>query len=70
MGDTYNYDFLWHITFRFYLIDFELHTDFPSQILLFYTVKSPFGIQRSVSQEDAFKKRRNLSPFLGETIGS
>ena len=28
MGDTNNYKFRWYIAFRFYLIDFELNTDF------------------------------------------
>ena len=44
MCDTYNCDYLKHSTFRFNLVDFQLNTDFPSII------------QRSVSQENAYKK--------------
>ena len=36
MCDTYNCDYLKHITFRFNLIDFQLNTDFPSQFAFFY----------------------------------
>ena len=56
MGDTYNYDLLRHITCRFYLIDF-INTALP--VLHFFTVKLPSVIQRSVSQENAFKKSKN-----------
>ena len=55
MCDTYNSDYLKHSTFRFNLIDFQLNTDFPSQFV-FFTVKSPSVTQRSVSQENAYKK--------------
>ena len=34
---TYNCDYLKHSTFRFNLIDFQLHTDFPSQFCVFYS---------------------------------
>ena len=36
----------------------------------FFTVKSPSVIQISVSQENAFKKSKNLSAFVRKTIGS
>ena len=36
MCDTYNCDYLKHSTFRFNLTDFQLNTDFPSQICVFY----------------------------------
>ena len=36
----------------------------------FFTVKSPSVTQRSVSQENAYKKSENPSPFLHKTIGS
>ena len=55
MCDTYNCDYLKHSIFRFNLIDFQLNTDFPSQFASF-TVKSPSITQRSVSQENAYKK--------------
>ena len=58
-----------HSTFRFNLIDFQLNTDFPSQCCVF-TVKSPSVTQRSVSQENAYKKSLNPSPFLHKAIGS
>ena len=56
MCDTYNCDHLKHSTFRFNLIDFQLNTNFPSQFYVFFTVKSPSVTQRSVSQENAYKK--------------
>ena len=36
MCDTYNCDYLKYSTLRFNLIDFQLNTDFPSQICVFY----------------------------------
>ena len=69
MCDTYNCDYLKHSTFPFNLVDFQLNTDFHSQFCVFY-VKSPSVTQRSVSQENAFKKSQNPSPFLHKTIGS
>ena len=69
MCDTYNCDYLKHSTFRFKLIDFQLNTDFPSQVC-FLTVKSCSVTQRSVSQENAYKKSWNPSPFLHKTVGS
>ena len=62
-------DYLKPSTFCFNLIDFQINTDFPSQFL-FFTVKSPGVTQRSVSQENAYKKSLNPSPFLHKTIGS
>ena len=55
MCDTYNCDYLKHSTFRFNLIDFQLNTIFLPNFPLF-TVKSPSVTQRSVSQENAYKK--------------
>ena len=71
MCDTYNCDYLQHITFRFNLINFHLNTDFASQFCVF-PVKSPSVTQRSVSQKkNAFKKRKNQLPFFfRRTIGS
>ena len=48
MFDKYNCDYLKHSTFRFNLIVIQLNTDFPSQFCV---------TQRSVSQENAYKKR-------------
>ena len=68
--DTYNCDYLQHTIFRFYLINFQLNTDFLSQFCVF-TVKSPSVTQRSVSQENAFKKRKHpVALFFRKTIGS
>ena len=69
MRDTYNCNYLQHNTFRLNLIDLQLNTDFPFQFCVF-TVKSPSVTQRSVSQENAFKQSKTLSPFLRRTIGS
>ena len=69
MCDTHNCDYLKHSTFHWTLIDFRFHTDFPSQFCIF-TVKSPSVTQRSVSQENAYKKSQNPSPFLHKIIGS
>ena len=69
MCDTYDCDNLLHSTFRFNLIDFQLNTDFPSQFV-FFTVKSPSVTQRSVSQENAFKKKKQKPvAFFHKTIG-
>ena len=51
---THNCDYLPH-TFRFI---FQLDTDFPFQFCVFITVKSPSVTQRSVFQENVFKKRK------------
>ena len=40
-----------------------LDTDFPLQFA-FFTVKSPSVTQRSVTQENAFKKSKNPSLFF------
>ena len=69
MCDTYNCDYLPHTAFRFNLINFQLNTAFPSQFA-FFTVKSSSVTQRSVSQENVFKKSTNPSPFFRRTIGS
>ena len=59
MCDIYNCDCLAQTTFRFNLIDFQLNKDIPSQFCVF-TVKSPSVIQRSVSQENAFRKEHKV----------
>ena len=65
---THNCDYLQYSTFRFNLIDFQLNADFPSQFCVYQ--KSPSVSQRSVSQENTFKKSKNPSPFFRRTIGS
>ena len=55
-------------TFRVYLVDFWLNIDFSSQFCVFFTIKSPSVTQTSVSQENAFKKSKNPSPFFPRKI--
>ena len=55
MCDTYNYDYLKYSTFNFNFIDFSCIKISLSNFALF-TVKSPSATQRSVSQENAYKK--------------
>ena len=69
MCDMYNCDNLQHNTFRFNLLDFHLNRVFPSQFCGFFTVKSPSVTQRSVSEENAFKKSKDPSPFSPQIIG-
>ena len=60
-------------TLRFYLIDFQLNADFPSQFCGGgVTVKSPSVTRRSVSQENALKRKKHQNPvtFFLKTIGS
>ena len=45
-----------------------MHISLPN--FAFFTVKSSSVTQRSVSQENAYKKSLNLSPVLHETIDS
>ena len=66
MCDTYTCGYLKHSTFRFNLIDFQLNTDFPSQFCGLFTVKSPSVTQRSVSQENAYKKELKPVAFSSQ----
>ena len=36
MCDTYDCDYLKHSTFGFDLVDFQLNTNFPSQVCVYY----------------------------------
>ena len=63
MCNTYNCDYLQQSTFRFNFIDFQLNTDFPCQFCVF-AVKSPSVTQRSVSQENAYKRAKNRRLFF------
>ena len=60
MFDTYNCDYLQHRTFRFHLIDFQLNTDSPGNLRFL----PPSDTQISVSQENAFKKRKKPVAFF------
>ena len=67
MCDTHDCDYLKHSTFRFNLIDFQLNADFPFQFCeVFVTVKSPSVTQRSVSQENAYKKELKPAAFCSQ----
>ena len=57
-----------HISFL--LNRFSVKCRFPFPNLHIFTPKSPSVTQRSVSQENAYKKSKNPSPFLRKTIGS
>ena len=65
MCDTYNCDYLKHSTLRFNLIDFQLNTDFPPNFA-FFTAKLPSVTQRSVSQENAYKKELKPVAFSSQ----
>ena len=55
--DTYDCDDLPQTTFRFYLIDFQLNKDFPSQISIFYCFFFLTSVTlRSGSQDNCFYK--------------
>ena len=58
--------------FRFCLIDFQLNTDFPSQFCVFFFLQPTSVTQRSVSQENAYKKKKNQKAvaFFAELLGS
>ena len=47
---------------------FSVKHKFTFPILSFFTVKSPSVTQRSVSQENAFKKSKKQSPFFRKTF--
>ena len=63
--DTYNRDYLHHISLL--LNRFSVKYRFPFQFA-FFIIESPCVIQRSVSQENAFKQSKNLWPFPLKTI--
>ena len=53
MCNTYNCNYLKHSRFRFNLIDLKIQISLPN---FAFIVKSPSVTQRSVSQENAYKK--------------
>ena len=56
--------------FRFYFIDSQVNTDFLPNFA-FFTVKSPSATQRSVYQENALKKSKNVwAFFFRKPVGS
>ena len=60
-----------HFLSYFLLNRFSGKYRFPFPILQgFFTIKSPSVTQRSVSQENAYKKSWNSSPFLRKAVGS
>ena len=64
--DTCSCNYLQYSTFHFYQVDFQLNADFPSQFCGCFTLKSPGVAQRSVSQENAFKKSKNEWHFFSQ----
>ena len=56
MCDTYNYNYLKHSTFRFNLIEIFSKMQISLPNFAFFIVKSPSVTQRSVFQENAYKK--------------
>ena len=65
----YYCDYLPHTRFRFYLIKYQLDTDFPSRFCVF-TVKSPSVTQRSVFKKMLLKRAKTRRLFFSKTIGS
>ena len=69
---------MWHVSFwlsaahhiSFLLYRFSVKYRFPFPILRLFTVKSPSVTQRSLSEENAFIKSNNPSPFFFRKIGS
>ena len=49
---------LTHTIFRFYTINFQLNTDFPSQFCIFFIPKSPSIAQRSVFKKMLKKNKK------------
>ena len=66
MCDTYNCDLPAAQPISFQLNRFSVKYRFPIPILRVLTVKSPSFTQRSISQENTFKKRKKPSTFFAE----
>ena len=66
MCDTYNCDYLKHSTFLINLIYFQLNTDFPSQFCVFNRKITYSVTQRSISQENAYKKELKPVAFSSQ----
>ena len=67
MCDTYYCDY-YHILFLLNQFSVKYRLPFPN--MRFFIAKSPSVTQRSVSQENAYKKSKNPSPFFRKTLGS
>ena len=61
--------YLTHTTFRFYLLDFQLNTDFPSQFRVFHG-KSPSAPKKIGFSRKCFWKEQKPVAFFRNTIGS
>ena len=68
MCDTYNCDYLKHITLRLNLIDFQLSSDFRFPILRFLPQNHLASLKDRFLKKMLIK-RANPSPFLHKTIG-
>ena len=69
---THYCDYLPHTTFPFHFIDFHLNRAYrlPFPNFRFYRKITYSVTQRSVSQENNFKRSNNPSPFLRKPTGS
>ena len=60
-----------HTTFRFYLINFQLNIDFPSQFCIFYRKLNHLALLKDRFLKKMFLKRaKTRPPFFCKTIGS
>ena len=64
--DTHNYDYLPQTTFRFYLIDFQVNTDFPFHFFLFFFFF--FFIVKSLLKDWFLKKMLSKRPKIGRLL--
>ena len=66
MCDTYDCNYLTHTTFRFYFIDFQLNTDFPSQFCIFLLQNHLALLKDQFLKKMLLKSAKNLYfwPFL------
>ena len=67
MCDTYHCNYQPHTTIRFLLNQISVKYGLPFPILHFFTVKSLSFTQRSVSQENAFKKSKKPVAFFSSS---
>ena len=71
MCDTYNCDYLKHNTLRFNLIDFQLNTDFPSQLCIFFLPQNHLAsLKDRFLKKNVIKRAKTCRLFFRKTIGS
>ena len=64
VGNTYNCDYLQHTTFRFYLINFQLNTDFPSRFCVFYRKITKRYSKIGFSRKCFWKEQKTVTFFF------